>query len=64
MITINVDVGKQTPESIVLGRRGENLAREIVFDCASLEQEYGAGNATVTAVRADKVKYLPVITQA
>lgn len=44
MNRIQIDISNP-PQVIHLGRRGENLATEIVFDCSALCAQYGMGNA-------------------
>jgi hypothetical protein len=48
--------------SIPLGRRGENNARQIIFDCSRFERDYPGGTAQLLVQRhGDSVPYLPPI---
>lgn len=65
MKTINIVVG-QTPQSygIVIGRRGENEATQLVFDVSSLISTYGSGTAVLMAKRPTDISAYPVtVTQ-
>jgi hypothetical protein len=61
--TIIVELGKTRFDSLTLGRVGENLAREIVFDCTNFAKMYGTGTAIVIAKLPSGVKYPVVIDQ-
>lgn len=45
---------------VTLGRRGENMARQVVFDLSSWSAVYGAGTAQLIAQRAGDVAPYPV----
>jgi hypothetical protein len=61
MKTILVNVDNNTGP-ILLGRVGEQNARQIVFDCAPFEKLYGSGTAELTAQLSNGTKY-PVVTE-
>ena len=63
MKVINIVVG-QTPQSygIVIGRRGENDATQIVFDVSQLVANYGDGSAVLMAKRPTDSTAYPVTT--
>lgn len=48
--------------SIAIGRRGENLATTVVFDCTQLAEQYGAGNAVLLVRRPNDADAYPAIT--
>lgn len=50
MVTIPVKIGTDEGK-LDLGIRGENEARQIVFDCTSLAETYGTGTAIVMCKR-------------
>jgi hypothetical protein len=58
-IIVNVENHSGT---LQLGRVGENNARQIVFDCAAFEREYGPGAAQLFAKLPSGEKY-PVVTE-
>ena len=45
-----------------LGRHGENLARQIVFDVSGWESEYGPGSVELIAQRPGDEAPYPVVT--
>ena len=49
----------RAPDALYLGRVGENLTRQIIFDCAAFVELYGAGTAEIVAKLPDGTKYLP-----
>lgn len=61
--TIIVELGKTRFDSLTLGRVGENLAREIVFDCTNFAKMYGTGTTMVVAKLPSGVKYPVVVDQ-
>lgn len=62
MQTINIS--PQYALSIPLGRRGENNARQIIFDCSGFEREYPCGTAQLLVQRhLDSVPYLPPVVR-
>lgn len=48
--------------SLDLGRRGENLAREIIFDISDWQSEYGVGTVSLIAQRQDDISPYPCTT--
>ena len=62
MITVYIPEGKT---EISLGRKGENLVREIVFPLDKLIEDYGQGTATLMVKRSqDADAYPAAVTQA
>lgn len=62
MKTINISAG--CPARIMIGRRGENEATQVVFDCASFAETYGDGTAVLLAKRPpDTTAYPVTVTQ-
>lgn len=62
-MTLTIQVGSAL-NSFALGRRGENLATTVVFDCSQLAQQYGAGTAVLMVCRPnDAIAYPAVTTQ-
>lgn len=57
--TIKIDAPR-APDALYLGRVGENLTRQISFDCAAFVEEFGAGTAQITAQLPGGTKYIPV----
>lgn len=60
MITITIAgiVGRQDPYVIALGRQGENLARQVLFDLSFWEELYGTGTAQLIHQRSgDEAPY-------
>lgn len=55
-----ITIGGSVPPGIVLGRRGENEARQIIFDISSLISTYGPGAATLLAKRPTDTTAYPV----
>ena len=53
-------VKANTLSTITLGRQGENLARQIVFDVSGWETEYGLGVVELIAQRPGEVQPYPV----
>ena len=51
-----------TLSTIPLGRQGENLARQILFDVSGWESEYGAGSVELIAQRPGDETPYPVVT--
>lgn len=52
------------PAALYLGRVGENLTRQIVFDCSALAEECGSGVAEIVAMTPAGTKYAPTnVTQ-
>ena len=62
MKNINVNV-QRPPTNIPLGRRGENLATCIIFDCSGLVQLYGDGTAELLHELKDGTIYPVAVTQ-
>ena len=58
-IRINAERGKAIP----IGRRGENLAREVVFDISGWIEQYGPGFAALAAMRAEDEYPAPVAVE-
>jgi len=62
MKTINICA--EQPARIMIGRRGENEATQVVFDCASFAEMYGDGTAVLLAKRPQDTSAYPVtVTQ-
>ena len=61
MKTINISAG--CPARIILGRRGENEATQVVFDCASFAEMYGDGTAVLLAKRPQDTSAYPVTVE-
>lgn len=59
-ILINAERGKAIP----IGRRGENLAREVVFDISGWIEQYGAGTAALVVQRAEDEYPYPAVCTA
>lgn len=59
MIVVNAN----TLSSLPIGRRGENLARKVVFDVRDLESIYGVGDVEVIYQRPGDVQPYPVAVQ-
>ena len=51
-----------TLSTIPLGRQGENLARQILFDVSGWESEYGPGSVELMAQRPEDETPYPVVT--
>ena len=51
-----------TLSTIPLGRQGENLARQILFDVSGWESEYGTGSVELSAQRPGDEAPYPVVT--
>ena len=60
-MTLTIQVGSAL-NSFALGRRGENLATTVVFDCTTLAEQYGAGTATLMVCRPNDTIAYPAIT--
>lgn len=61
---LTVDIATSTKKTLWLGRVGENLAREIVFDCSKFAELYGPGTALLFVKQPnDGVKYPVAIAQ-
>lgn len=58
-IQINAERGKAIP----IGRRGENLAREVVFDISGWIEQYGPGFAALATMRAEDEYPAPVAVE-
>lgn len=56
-LTYKAGFGSFSNETIVLGRVGEHLAQEIVFDCSAFAQLYGMGTAVLCARLPSGEKY-------
>lgn len=63
MIQTTITIGGSVPPGIVLGRRGENEARQIIFDISSLISTYGPGAATLLAKRPTDTTAYPVTVE-
>lgn len=61
MKTINICAGQ--PARIVIGRRGENEATEVVFDVSALVSTYGDGTAVLLAKRPNDTTAYPVTVE-
>jgi hypothetical protein len=60
----NIKITPQYAATIPLGRRGENNARQIIFDCSGFEREYPGGTPQLLVQRHwDDVPYLPPIVR-
>ena len=63
MDTINIIVG-ETPQNIALGRRGEHLVTEVVFDISAFLEEFEYGDPQLIIKRPDDTEaYFVTITQ-
>lgn len=62
MNSIQVDM-KSPPPVIHLGRRGENLSTEIIFDCSALSARYGMGHAELVHKSSHGIVYPVNLTQ-
>lgn len=62
MLTVCVGGPERGSGTLLLGRAGEHLAREIVFDCSDFLRRYGEGSAQLLHQRrGDSVPYLATI---
>lgn len=62
MKTINITVG-QSVYGIPIGRRGENEATQVVFDCTAFAERYGSGTAVLLAKRPKDTSAYPVTVE-
>ena len=53
MKTISVDASSTSTTKISLGRQGEHLATQVVFDCSGLAEDYGEGFPVILHKRAE-----------
>lgn len=58
-VRVNAAKGKAIP----IGRQGENLAREVVFDISGWMEQYGAGFAALATMRAEDEYPAPVAVE-
>ena len=56
MNTIQINM-KNPPPVIHLGRRGENLCTEVLFDCSALCEQYGMGSAQLLHLSSHGIVY-------
>lgn len=56
MNTIQINM-KNPPQIIHLGRRGENLCTEVLFDCSALYEQYGMGSAQLLHLSSHGIVY-------
>lgn len=61
MKVINICAGQ--PARIVIGRRGENDATQVVFDCSQFVSTYGDGTAVLLAKRPQDTTAYPVTVE-
>lgn len=61
MKTINISAG--CPARIMIGRRGENEATQVVFDCTPFAETYGDGTAVLLAKRPTDTTAYPVTVE-
>lgn len=61
MRTVNIEIGK-TPEwyCIVIGRRGETEATQVIFDITELVEAFGEGMASLMAKRPGDTDAYPI----
>lgn len=63
MIQTTITIGGSVPPGIVLGRRGENEATQVIFDVSSLISTYGSGTAVLMAKRPPDTAAYPVTVE-